>query len=304
VPIRLVAVSRLAAVVLFVIAPAAAHAQGAPSPAVLPGQRYFASPLADPVEPRFAIGLLVTDLFQAQGRERSPFTVTAGDDTRDTQAAAAVGGTIPLLRLIQRPQGGIVIAAQAGVFARFRVEVPSRDDLGQDWVVGMPIEARWNDLSARIRIVHRSAHLGDEFSAASGAQRIEFGGETLDLLAAVRRAGMRAYGGGGWIFHSNTDNTDVLVREDRTDRFTLQAGADGSWRPWPEQRLGVVAGVDWQAAERTRWRSALSLAAGLEYRYDGRSAQFLFRLLDGASPMGQFFLTNERYGSLELVLAF
>jgi hypothetical protein len=280
--------------------PGPGRAQGV---TVFPAQRPFASPLADPLEPRFAIGLLVTDLLGGRGPERDPFSV-ARADARDVQAAASIGGTIPLLQLLDRPAGGIVVGAQAGVFARFRIEVPSRDDLGQDWIVGLPIEAWWKDVSGRLRIVHRSAHIGDEFSVSTGAERIEFGGETLDLLTGVRLGRLRAYGGGGWTFHSNTDNTDVLRSEGRSDRFAAQAGIDGRWPAAPAGGLALVAGLDWQSAERTAWRSAFALAAGLEYRYDGRSAQLVFRWLDGVSPMGQFFLTRERYGSLELVLGF
>lgn len=280
------------------------QAQGSTAVTLFPGQRYFASPTADPLEPRFAIGLLVTDLLRVQGPERGPFTTVTGDDNSDLQAVASIGGTIPLLRLSGGPAGGIMIGAQAGVFARFRMERMSRDDLGQDWIVGMPIEARWNDVSARLRIVHRSAHIGDEFSASSGAQRIEFGGETIDLLVARRFGGLRLYGGGGWIFHSNTGYLDVLEDMGRTDRFIVQAGLDAVWRPWPDPRLGLLLGIDVQAAERNAWKSIVGLAAGLDFDSGGRGAQLVLRLLDGNSTMGQFFLTKERYGSLELVLGF
>lgn len=282
---------------------AVSQAVGASATRLFPGEHHFSSPIADPVEPRFGIALLVTDLLRTPGRERAPFTTAAGDN-RDVQAAAAIGGTFPLVSLFDRPEGGITISAQAGVFARFRVELPSRDDLGQDWIVGMPVEARWNALSTRFRMVHRSAHIGDEFAESTGAERIEFGGETVDLLIAWKPGNIRLYGGGGWIFHSNTDNTAALEQEDQPDRFALQAGLDGAWRPWSDSRFVLVAGADYQAAERTRWKRALALAGGVEFRSAGGTAQLVLRLLDGVSPMGQFFLTRERYTSLELVLGF
>jgi hypothetical protein len=292
-----------AACLLSLGVPGGIQAQGSTAVTLLPGQRYFAPALADPLETRFAIGLLVTDLLSTQGPERSPFTTVTGDDKRDLEAMAAIGGTIPLLRL-GGPERGVVIGAQAGVFARFRMERMSRDDLGQDWIVGMPVEARLNDLSARLRIVHRSAHIGDEFSASSGAERIEFGGETIDMLLARQFGGLRLYGGGGWIFHSNTGYLDVLKDMGRADRFIVQLGADGTWHPWPEKRLGLVLGIDVQTAERNAWKSIVALAGGLEFDSGGRAAQLVFRLLDGNSTMGQFFLTKERYGSLEFVLGF
>jgi hypothetical protein len=293
---------RLAALIaLLCLSPSPARAQSASW--LLPGVRYFDGPIADPVEPRLGIGLVVTDVLSRQGPERDPFTRPVR--APEVQAAAAIGGTVPLVHLVNRAGGGLVVGAQAGVFARFRIEQPSRDDLGQDWLVAMPVEARWRDLAARVRITHRSAHLGDEFSAASGAERIEFGGESVDGLFAYQlRRGVRIYGGGGWVFHSNTDNTGVLQRDSRLDRFLVQAGADGEFRPWRNDQLTVVAGVDYQSAERTDWEGALAVAGGLRVHAGPRSIQLMARYLDGTSPMGQFFLTAEEYWSVEVVIAF
>jgi hypothetical protein len=286
---------------LFAPARGSAQSAGGSHFELLPDRGLFAVPLADPLEPRMAIGLLTTDLLRAPGPERPPWT---GVSSREWQAAVSIGGTIPLLRLLDRPEGGIVVSAQAAVFARFRIELRSRDDLGQDWVVGMPIEAAWNRISARARIVHRSAHIGDEFSDSTGAKRIEFGGETIDLLTALRFGAVRVYGGGGWIFHSNTDDTPALRRENRADRFVAQAGFDASWPVWPSRGIGFVAGFDWQTAERTNWRAATGVAAGIEYRRGNRFARLTARGFDGTSRMGEFFLTNERSGGLEFELGF
>ncbi len=281
------------------------HAQVDISGEILPRTRYFASPFADPVEPRFSIGLLVTDVFAEPGSERPSFQLPDAEKARsEWQAAAAIGGTIPLLRLAEAPEGGIVVGAQAGVFARFRVELPSRDDLGQDWVVAMPIEAAWNRVSARVRISHRSAHLGDEFVVATDADRIEFGGEAFDALTAVQvgRLG-RVYAGGAWIFRSYTDDTAFLVRTRTHDRFLIQLGADTQW-VLRNDHVIVRAGVDWQTAERTRWQGALALAGGVSFRSDGRSLGLVARYFEGASAMGQFFTTPEQFVSLELVADF
>lgn len=294
-------------VLLLSLTPLLAPARGSAQTAggwrfeLLPERGVFATPLADPLGPRMAVGLITTDLLRAPGPERPPWL---GVSSREWQAAVSIGGTIPLLRLLDRPEGGIVVSAQAGVFARFRIELWSRDDLGQDWIVGMPIEASWNRFSARARIVHRSAHIGDEFADSTGARRIEFGGETIDVLTALRFGALRVYGGGGWIFHSNTEDTPALIRENRADRFIVQAGFDASWPVWPELGIGFVAGLDWQTAERTNWRAATGAAAGFEYRRGNRFARLTVRAFDGTSPMGEFFLTNERYGGLEFELGF
>ena len=269
----------------------------------LPDVRLFEGPAADPFEPRLGIGLVSTNVFATQGPERGAFTRPL--DTTEVQAVVAIGGTVPLFQLVDRPEGGIVVGAQAGVFGRFRVSLPSRDDLGQDWIVALPIEMRWRDFAARVRLTHRSAHLGDEFAASSGAHRIEFGGESVDALFAISIAeAVRVYGGAARIFHSNTDNTDVLRREDRLDRYTVQAGVDAVWSPWRDDGWSVFGGADYQSAERTRWAGFIAAAAGVRVRSGTRGVRMTARYLDGKSPLGQFFLTPERFWSIELAIDF
>jgi hypothetical protein len=269
---------------------------------LLPDERVFASPVADPLEPRFAIGLVRTSLFETRGPERPLYRRSPGT-AAEVQATAAIGTTIPLVRMATRAGGPrILIAAQAAVFARFRVEHPSRDDLSQDWVVGVPIELAWTRTQARLRIVHRSAHLGDEFVESTGAQRIEMGGEAVEALLARRLGSLRLYGGGGWIFHSNTDNTEVLLRNERADRFSLQAGGDAILRPFANPHWSLAAGADWQSAQRSNWRSTFALAAALRAEAGSREVRLSARYAGGASTVGQFFLTSEQAWTLELQL--
>jgi Protein of unknown function (DUF1207) len=289
-----------AALLMAVAIPAAAAAQNRERPpTLLPGVRYFESPVADPIEPRFAIGLAYTNLFDRQGPERAPYTRPPGPG-REVQAAAAIGTTIPLILLHQGENGGVVVSAVAGVYARFRIERPSRDAVGEDWTVGMPVEMSWGASMARFRIIHRSSHLGDELAQATGARRIEVGGEAVDALLARRLGALRVYGGAGWIFHSNTDNTAILRSRNQPDRFTVQAGADGEFHPFSNERLSIVAGADWQSAERTDWRSTFGLAGGLRLESGTREARLIARYVGGVSTIGQFFLTNEQAWSLEL----
>src|SRR5687768_5766049 len=131
-----------AALVLLSIA-APVHAQGGID-RFLPHVRYFAPPIADPLEPRLGLGLLNTSLFRAapEGRERiRPFFIPDPEDSRnDVDAVTSIGGTLPLWHASGDGKNGVVIAAQGGVISRFRIEYPTREDVGQDWFVGMPIE--------------------------------------------------------------------------------------------------------------------------------------------------------------------
>jgi hypothetical protein len=275
----------------------------------LPRVHYFQPLVADPLEPRMGIGLLQTDVFARAGAglERQPFSFPDPEDAaHDVNAAAAIGGSIPLLHLAEWPgKGGIVASAQLGVFSRFRIEYPSRDDVGQDWFVGMPFEIAYNKFTGRLRIMHRSSHIGDELVETTGAARIEFGGEYADFLAGYRFIeGARVYAGGTWNFRSYTEILPALRARGLHDTFSLQAGIDGGWYPWSQGRSGFTGGVDWQIAQRTNWRSQFSVAGGYGARVNGQGTKLLLRYFHGPSSMGEFFLTKETFWAAEWVVDF
>ncbi|HET9439437.1 MAG TPA: DUF1207 domain-containing protein [Longimicrobiales bacterium] len=275
----------------------------------LPRVHYFQPLVADPLEPRMSLALLQTNVFEraGEGRERPPFTFPDPEDAAtDVNVAAGIGGSIPLLQLKEWPgKGGIVASAQLGVFSRFRIEYPSRDDVGQDWFVGMPFEVSYEKFTGRFRIMHRSSHIGDELVEVTGARRIEFGGEYADFLAGYHVLhGVRVYGGGTWNFRSYTERLPVLQLNDRHDTFQMQAGIDGHWFRTEASHSGLTAGIDWQSAQRTGWRSQFSAAAGWAARVNGQGTKLLLRYFHGPSPMGEFFLTPETFWAAEWVVEF
>lgn len=290
--------------VLLAVAAAATVVCALPASAqrLLPEERHFRTPVADPYAARFSVGLLHTNVLETQGPERPPFTIPDPEDaSSDVVAAVAMGAIFPLIRLSQSPHGGVTMYADARVFSRFRIEYESRDDMGQDWFVGGGLEMRRDAWSGRAAIMHRSSHLGDEFIEMTGAERIEFGSEQLDLMAAYDVAGIaRLYGGGSWIFRSYLGWEPQLAALGVRDRALLQIGADRVWSPWNDRPVAVYAGIDVQTAERTEWDTGIAAAIGVGVQ-TRRSFRLMTRFYDGLSPMGEFFLTPERYFTLELV---
>ena len=276
----------------------------------LPRVHYFEPLTADPLEPRMSLALLQTNLFEhaVEGLERAPFTFPDPEDSQsDVNAAVGIGGSIPLLHLKEwAGKGGVVASAQVGVFSRFRIEYPSRDDVGQDWFVGMPFEFAYEKWSGRFRIMHRSSHIGDELVETTGASRIEFGGEFADfLLAREIIGGTRLYGGGTWNFRSYTEVLPALRARDMHDTFQLQGGVEAKWMKWSNGRTGLIGALDWQSQQRTGWRSQFSLAGGLNaQKGDGQGTQLLLRYFHGPSSVGEFFLTRETFWSVEWVVDF
>ena len=272
---------------------------------LLPAQNWFPPPVADPLEPRFSVSLLRTDLLSRRGPERPAFLLPDQEDSnRDVVAAVALGVTFPIASLAEWAGGGLELTGHAAVHSRFRIEYPSRDEMAEDWVVGGGMAAAWDEFAARLRIHHRSSHMGDEFMvvtrlAGQTAERIEFGGEAIEATGSYAWEGLRFYGGGSWIFHSNTAKETVLRFWGRDDWYTVQLGADSEWFPLAGGRLGFNGGIDWQAAQRTNWRGALALAAGVHAR-NAAMLGFTVRYFTGPSTMGEFFLTKETYVALEL----
>ncbi|HUF50340.1 MAG TPA: DUF1207 domain-containing protein [Longimicrobiales bacterium] len=289
-------------VLVLMLVPAAVQAQ---SDVILPRVRYFRTPIADPAATRISVGLLATNLLAQQGDERPEFTLPdAEDSAHDVVAAVSVGAVFPLLHVAQWPGGGVTLVSEFKVFSRFRIEYPSRDDMGQDWYVGGGVEARRNEWSGRAAIIHRSSHMGDEFALQTGAQRIEFGSEQLDITAAYDVPGMlRTYGGVTWIFRSYLSWEPLLDGLNIRDRAVVQLGADREWQPFTNRLVALYAGVDAHAAERTDWDVGIAAAAGIGV-HNERSLRLMLRAYNGPSMMGEFFRTSERYYALELVAEF
>jgi hypothetical protein len=269
-------------------------------------RQLFPSPVANPREPMFDAGLVMTNLFDGTRlpADRPPLIFPdPAAVAHEVQAITAMGGTIPAWRAASWPEGGVLVGVQAGVFGRFRIESPARDLVAADWIVGLPIQVRKGRLSARLRPFHWSAHMGDELMQNAAAVRIPFSFEALDLLVGYQALGpLRFYGGGSVNFHSDTETLPSLQRLGMKDRGQIQLGMDAESLHWHNDRLGYIVGLDWQSAERTDWAGQLSAAAGLSFHNDGYAAHLRARFFTGPSPLGQFFRTRETYWGLDLVI--
>ena len=271
-----------------------------------PEGAYFSAPLAAPREPTLALRAIWTNVFESTiaPAEREPFSFDGARGLpTELQGEAALGGHVRVWQPAEWTDGGMIIGIQAGAFGRFRLEVSSSDLVASDWLVSFPVEVATGPLSGRLRFTHWSAHLGDELIETAGAERVDFTSESLDILAAYDFGRVRVYGGGGVVLRSSIENEEQLG-PNFSDNGFVQAGAEGRWFPWAGGRLGLETALDWQATDRTDWRSRVSAIAGITVRDDDHTATLRVLFFDGPSAMGQFFLTDERYWGFELLLEF
>lgn len=240
---------------------------------------------AHPKEPRISAAALPTRTLGRPGSGRVMGWVSAG-------GAWSIGGWRS-----GRGCDGVSFGVDGAVHAQFDLGTPSRGLANADYEVALPITWRSGHWSGRVRVLHQSSHLGDEYLLAHPeVQRINLSFEAVEALVAVDVERFRAYAGGGLILRSLP----------ALDRARLHWGLEFRSLPWlsvsnaDPLELRWVAALDVEVFELRGWAPAFSAKAGLE----GERTQFgAWRLLLtsywGHVPFGQF-LADERIHALGL----
>jgi hypothetical protein len=275
---------------------------GAPPPAVEPPPAAQTVPLAaqpPKVPPDQQVGLLPGSVIFKPliADPRWPhFSATwqhyFGDPQFKDQAAVSFGESFAIYRAKLGPTFW-EIGLHAGVFSIFDLNAASFDLVNADYMVGLPLSFRYEDLSLLLRVFHQSSHLGDEFLLRTRTNRINFSYQSVDLKASYDfRQLLRVYAGGGYLFGQEPSTLDP---------WSVQYGLELS-SPWPARpsRWRPIAAVDVQHHQENDWSPDVSARAGVEI--DGvlltRKIQFLLEYFNGHSPNGQFYKDRVQYFGL------
>ena len=223
--------------------------------------------------------------------------VSLGQEPTNT-GSANFGETFALYRNAAPLDGQWEIALQAGVFSIFNMNAASgsKDLVNADYTVGLLTSYRTGPFSGFLRLHHQSSHLGDEFilNSQTPVNRVNVSFEEVDLKLSYELASwLRIYGGGG-----------MLVGRDPSylSRGTSQVGTEltSPWTLW-DGKVRPVAYADFQANERSNWKVASSVMAGLQFenaRIGDRKLQVLAEYFGGPSPNGQFYAQNTEWFGL------
>jgi len=189
---------------------------------------------------------------------------------------------------------GVHVGLSAAVFAQFDLSTEGKELLNADYDVALPVSVRQGPYSARVRLMHESSHLGDQFVLARpGVQRIDLSHELVDLVLSWEHDFVRLYAGGGWIFHAKTD----LAPLSAVGGLELR-GPALSMRFWGSPTLTPVGGVDVTLPQQRGWQATTNAVAGLEFHQPG--AETRLRVLavyqHGTWPFGQFSFTETSDG--------
>lgn len=278
--------------VLFVLlaATASAFAQPAkekpdrPSSPWFPREALFEPPLASPLETGFRGSLLV-----ASGRGFYEGT--------HVEAEVVLGEHIPLLRLRRETFGGpgISVNFETGILTRFYIDMPS-DLINADFRVGVPVELRYREWSARLELRHISAHLGDDFGSRFDAPFQNLSYEGTVLLMARRLGPFRLYGGGAYNY-----------RRQGAEQASGQGGMeyDGR-RQHPEALVAFLAAAHGRtttaAAGTSLATTAITATAGISIQAFERLFHLEVRAHTGPTPLGQLRGYDEQFVGLGLRL--
>ena len=255
---------------------AAAEAQATPRSAWFPRDKLFDPLLADPRWPHFSLSYL-RSVGHAQFKD---------------VASTNFGETFPIYRG-DLPVGQWEVGIQAGVFAIFDVDTPSKNLQNADYFVGIPLTYRFEGFTALLRIFHQSSHLGDEFLLSNpSVTRVNLSYEEPNLILSQEFGGwakwLRIYGGAGYL----VDRDPASLRP-----WTVEWGAEFTSPPIRDA-VRLLAAVDVQNNEDTRWDSDISAVAGVQFEnptLQSSKLQLLLEYYDGHSPNGQFFQQKTQF---------
>lgn len=240
---------------------------------LLPGGVIFKPLIADPRWPHFS----------------AAWQHYFGDPQFSNQGAVSFGESFAIYRAKLGPTFW-EIGLQAGVFSVFDLNSASFDLVNADYLVGLPLSFRWEDLSMQLRVFHQSSHLGDEFLLRTRTNRINLSYQSVDFKVSYDLLQVaRLYAGGGWLFGQDPASLDP---------WSVQYGLE-LYSPWPARpaRWRPIAAVDVQQHQENSWSADVSARAGIEI--DGvlltRKLMFLLEYFNGHSPNGQFYKDRVQY---------
>ena len=244
----------------------------------LPIGHLFQPLLADPRWPHFA----------------ASYRYYLGHRDFDHVGAVSFGETIPLVRGNAFADSQWEAGIQAGVFAVFEMDAPSKDLINADYFASLFGAWRRGPVSALGRVFHQSSHLGDEFLLRTRVDRVNLTYESVDLkLSYDLPWGFRVYSGGGYLF----DQEPASLKP-----WSVQGGAEFR-SPWTlaNGRVRPVLAADFQSREENKWNLDVSLRGGIQLesvRILERNLQLMLEYFHGNSPDGQFYTRRVEYVGL------
>ena len=263
-------------------------------PVTLAGQQPDSAQFRDADKLGFLPGIEFRPLIADPHEPQLGGSVRAGDlHQRGLEGLASIGSTFGLFGFSARGGKALVqVGGSGGVIARFDLHAHG-NIVSEDYEIALPVYFTSGRFGSRVRMLHRSAHIGDEYADVHpDFVRFDLSYESIEVILAESFGGTRAYLGGDYQIHNRTEPIEP---------GTLRAGAEFISRSECASRSlrgRWVAGVDLNASRDLAWRVAKSGVAGVELSRAGRrfpSLRIVAELFSGPTTAGQFYGKPETY---------
>ncbi len=169
-----------------------------------------------------------------------------------------------------------------------------------DFIVGLPLEVRRGNFSARAALSHESSHLGDDFIRRTGDEGFRYSNESVGLtLSYDLTFWARLYAGGTYLLHT-VPFPQRRVGQGGVEFTSKELGLSRDYL------FHVFLAEDVQAHENVHWNVNSRTVGGLQLGFKGvpRSMRFFVGYFTGHSPFGQFYLQREHYADVGMSLLF
>lgn len=227
--------------------------------------------LADPKEPRTSLDFRLS---------RTRGSGSSSDQPVARVAGLSAGGTLGLWAHKVSACHGVQVSLVGAVFSQFNMDSSSRDLVNSDFVIGTQLAMRTKRMSGRLRLLHQSSHLGEDFIHQDPpVADANFGFLLIDAIASFESERWRAYGGGGYVQFMNKTGSSAIAHAGA--EFRARHVMHGLFRP--------VAGVDVTSLQSRSWGVTTAASGGLEWTSPAatRRMRGVIVYTDGYSPFGQ-----------------
>ena len=210
------------------------------------------------------------------------------EDTSSPRIGLGAGGRFGMLRIDSAKPGGRTwqISIDAGLDAVFDSD-NKQDAIGWDGNYGLTVTtASGAPLAFKFALLHQSSHLGDEYVARTGRERLNYTREEFALGVSARLAPRwRAYGETGVAY---------VGRYEGQEPWRAQGGLEFESRPVVfGGRFAWYGAADFSGWEERGWRLDTALRGGIVTRTEGRTYRIGMGWTDGPPLLGEFFQTSE-----------
>lgn len=215
-----------------------------------------------------------------------------------TMGMTGCGETLGICNWKFDTQKAMQIDLNIGIFSQFNFDTNSQDLINADYTIGLALSYRSGNNSLKIKIHHKSSHLGDEFildNYYEGKHYDNVTYEGLELMLSKDIKNFRIYAGYNHLIHVDNDIENSIY----------QAGLEYRKRSKKLNKLSYVTGLNLRNIKYLKRETNRSLKFGCEYKKDNESyVKILLEHYKGYMPFGYFYDIETTSNGIGIYLGF